>query len=518
MPVAAKRFTFLDTQTNVPVANLTSQKSSDLLNSGLNDLPNISTGATDLLSSNLSGGLSSNLLPSLPSTPSIGSEISSAVHAGMTAVSGISGKVLSAIGSEISSIKNSIGTAISTPASLNAKTAVDNAKAAVNSAGSIASSTLAQNTGQITLINPLISQTAGAFNSNAIQLTNLTVPSINNAVSSEISIVTGNSITGTSPLLNSASSLESALSSGLSSIPSVYSTLGPVRLTKDFLSSNINTAGSTSADLATAANRLGLGNSNTSNSIKQLSNNCKSQLLSNLGAKSRTSPIVSCPGGGNSRNSVATSCDLATILPVLSNASGGVYSPSIFDKFNLENAAALFSNGGYANGLCGVYKAMTSAITSPDSLSRIGSNVLGTAISSRDMMSVMDISSSINAGNVTSVIPGLAGNLFSNYNIPDEIKNSGLGAYSTKFIDSISNGLPSWNTSDTTKSLSAVNLGGSDTDSSSDINNTLLANSCFTATDPTLDPYMASIPDSSFLLTANQFSQDSVMGSLSAFA
>ena len=363
MAIAAQRFTFLDAQTNVPVANMLSQTSSDLLNSAQNDLKQLSTGLTNLLSTNALGPIQNALLSS----------------------------------------------------------------------------------------------------------------------------------TG---------------------ISSIFSSLGQVRLTKDFFSSGINLLATPSAVLSNAAKSLAGTNPNTAKALTQLSSACQNSVLGGIGARKAQNPLISCGATGMSRQAQLGGCDLNKLSAAIAAQSGGTFNPTIYDQFNLENAASLLGAAGYKSALCGVFSALTSSMTSIDSVSRIASNLLGITATSGDIKSVIDIGTSLTKGNVPSIIPGISSLIFSNYQKPSDSSDRDLSGLYTGLSSAMTNIDSNWSTDALTGSVCTKNLGGSNASNYQSINSLLLAGSGSDAVSPTLDGSVSSASLPATLYAANQFTQTDVASSL----
>lgn len=363
MAIAAQRFTFLDQQTNVPVANVLTQTSSDLLNTAQNDLKQLSTGLTNLLNTNALGPIKNTLL---------------------------------------------------------------------NSTG----------------------------------------------------------------------------------ISSLFSSLGQVRLTKDFFSSGINLLATPATVLSNAAKSLAGTNPNTAKALTQLSSACQNSVLGGIGARKTQNPLISCGATGMSRQAQLGGCDISKLSAAIAAQSGGAYNPTIYDQFNLENAASLLGAAGYKSALCGVFSALTSSVTSIDSVSRIASNLLGITATSGDIKSVIDIGSSLTKGNVPSIVPGISSIIFSNYQKPKDSSDRDLGGLYTQLSSAMPRIDSNWSNDSLTNSISASNLGGRAASNFQSINSLLLAGSGSDAVSPSLD---GSVPAASLpatLLASNQFTQTDVASSL----
>ncbi len=309
-------------------------------------------------------------------------------------------------------------------------------------------------------------------------------------------------------------SVSSVLSSTVSKVTSFASSLGDVRLTKDFMSSGINLNATPDAVLNKVAQSIGSGNPLLQTSIKQLDASCRDAMLGTIGAQKDGNTAISCSGTGISRYGNIGSCDINQFASLLANATGGAYNPSIYNQLNVENNLSMLANAGYKHGLCSVFRALTANMNNVDSVSRIASNVLGTAVNRGDMMTVLDVGTSIGANGVSGILPGIAGGIFNNYNQPAEVNNAGLSSFYGKFTNAVGNIDPNWSTSDT-GSLSASNLGGSAASSSYDLNSMMLADTSNSVVDPTVDISTAAVPDSTFLYASNQFANTDVNTALS---
>ena len=436
MTVSAQRFTFKDNQTNVPVANLTTQTSSNLLNTPSNDL--------QTLCQNISNLLHSNHLSSIENSLSGNSLVSST----LSAVKSFASTVASDVSSTVAAAKGALQTAVSD-------------------------------------------------------------------IGSGINAVVGG-IEGNCPSATSAESSISSAAKGLagnSTVNGIASNLGQLRITKDFFSSGINLTATPSAVLNSAANSLLGSNPQAASALKQLSSTCQNTILAGFVPSGQSTNLVSCANGGTRQASVG-SCNINQYANLLAAQNGGIYNPTISNQYNMVNTASLLGIAGYKQGLCGVFTALTSNVDNVDALSKIASNMLGSAATGKDMLSVMDIGSSLKGGNVPSVVPGISSVILSNYQQPSEITNSKLGNFSNNFLSSLSNIDSNWSTDSNTGLPSVVNLGGINSSNSKGINTLLRANSNSQAVSPSTDGSVTPGSASSYLLTGNNFDTSNTTSSL----
>jgi hypothetical protein len=306
------------------------------------------------------------------------------------------------------------------------------------------------------------------------------------------------------------------LLSNSGSLSNLFGSLGQVRVTKDFFSSGISLTANPGNVLANAAKSLSGTNTGLATSLLQLSSACQSSALGGIGARKSQNPLINCASSNTPRQGSLAGCDLNKLSSVIANASGGVYNPSIYNGFNIENATSLIGIAGYKAALCGVFSALTSNMTNIDSISRIASNMIGAAATSSDIRSVIDIGATLAKGNVTSIIPGVSSLIFSHYQQPKDINNSQLPGLYTGLNGAMNNIDPNWCTDPSTGLQSSVNLGGSNASNFQSINQLMTADSANTPVTPSLDGSVVSLSNSSALISANYFSQSDPLSSLSA--
>jgi hypothetical protein len=305
------------------------------------------------------------------------------------------------------------------------------------------------------------------------------------------------------------------LLSNSGSLTNVFGSLGQVRITKDFFSSGISIVSNPGNVLANAAKTLSGTNTALATSLLQLSSSCQSSALGGIGARKSQNPLINCTNGNIPRQANLLGCDLNKLSNVIANASGGVYNPSIYNGFNVENAASLLGIAGYKAALCGVFSALTANMSNIDSISRIASNMIGATATSSDIRSVIDIGSTLVKGNVTSIIPGVSSLIFSHYEQPSDINNSQLPSLYTGLSTAMNNIDPNWCTDPATSLPSCVNLGGSNASNFESVNQLITSDSANTAVTPSLDGSVVNLSNSSALMAGNYFQQSDPLTTLS---
>lgn len=314
-------------------------------------------------------------------------------------------------------------------------------------------------------------------------------------------------VEGNCPSPLSAESATSTANKGLGGnivTNGVASNLGSLRVTKDFFSSGINLTATPSSVLSSAANSIMGTNPQAASALKQLSSTCQNSILGGFVPSGQSRSLVSCANGGTRQASVG-GCNVNQYANLLAAQNGGTYNPNIFNQYDLVNSTSLLGIAGYKQGLCGIFTALTSNVSNVDAVSKIASNMLGSAATGGDMLSVMDIGANLHTGSVASVVPGIASVVMSNYKTPGETTNSGLGKLSTGFMSAMNNIDPNWTTNKDTGLPSVVNLGGINAGNSSEINTMLRANSNSSAVSPSTDGSVTPGSASSYLLAGNHF-------------
>lgn len=312
---------------------------------------------------------------------------------------------------------------------------------------------------------------------------------------------------------NAGGPIQTALQNPSSILSALGLSLNQPRITKNVVSSGISLLSVPANVINNAAASLAGVSPLASNLLKTLGTTCKASLLASANFANGPNPLIKCPTTGSSRRSSNTACNLNQFAALISAQSGGNYAPEIIDNFNAENAASLLGIAGYKQGLCNVFSALTGSLTNVDSISRIASSLLGSASSSGDITSVIDIGKSLLTGNVTGIIPGISSMIFSNFSIPSGTSNSALPSLYSGLSSAMGNIDGNWATS-ADGLLSSTNLGGSTASNSSAISSVMLSDSAVNGIIPSTTGSVSGDSTSSYLLAANQFPQNSVSSDL----
>ncbi len=309
------------------------------------------------------------------------------------------------------------------------------------------------------------------------------------------------------PIENIGSTVQSTLSNALNS-------LGVSRITKDSISSALDLSSATQAAISNAVSALAGGNGSLLTSLKQFGSGCTNAMLSGINTNNLALPTTSC-GNNLSNDSGNSACNLTNLASAISGATGSPFSLNLLNPASLENVLSALGNMGFKSGLCSLFSNLVNGLTSTSSITNIASNLLGNAVSNSNMLAVVDVGLGLGSatGNVTSNIPGISSMIFSNYSQPNNVTSAGLSSFYNTFTTATSNIDSNWDTSDA-GGLSSINLGGSTTSSASDINNLFMSDSSTTAVSPSTDGSVVSMPDSSYLYTANQYPQSDPLADL----
>lgn len=314
---------------------------------------------------------------------------------------------------------------------------------------------------------------------------------------------------------NAITPIQNALSQ-TGSLSSVFSSLGQIRITKDFFSSGINLTSTPATVLSNAAKALAGTNTSLSNALSQLSSSCSNSILGGIGARKVQNPLINCSSTGMSRSASLAGRDLNKLSSVISQASGGTFSPSIYNGLAVENATSLLGIAGYKAALCNVFASLTANMSNIDSISRIASNMIGATASSSDIKSVIDIGLSLTKGSVTNIIPGAASLIFSHYQQPADTTNNQLPGLYNNLNAAMNNIDPNWAT-DTDSGLTCCkNLGGSNASNFKSINDLLTASASSTPLSLNTSGSVDSTNTNALLLAGNQFAQSGVNAAASS--
>lgn len=225
------------------------------------------------------------------------------------------------------------------------------------------------------------------------------------------------------------------------------------------------------------------GKAGITSDVKKLLQSCKnsgSSLGTSLPGKPY-SPAISCNNGefkvaeGGSSNG----CNAGTYGDLFGKITGGEYQTTYRDLNKALKSLVGLSNLGYSAGMCGVFGVLSKNLPE-GAATKAGATIAATMAAKGNTHGVLDIAKHALTSNYKAIVPGIAGSFLENFDLPFGTKKSELPTLADQSLGAIEAFDDSWNVSLVDGGLS-TSFASKVTDVFKDVASSKLTNKIFTS-------------------------------------
>lgn len=243
--------------------------------------------------------------------------------------------------------------------------------------------------------------------------------------------------------------LKDALKSPTDAISSVLDTV--TRFAQGGFGNLVDLKSMLPAGLEQFGSLLGDGRPEYSKILNSVMKNCQTRGLGYGVPGRRYRPTMDCGAGrmGGGRSGSGVSCNSSTFSNLLNKMSGGKYDNKYKDKNSMLQRLMSLSGQGYNMNMCGVFGTIADGMDI-DVLSRGAGGLMSIFGKAGNTNAVLDLFGQTTALGLfpKATSPGLMTDFLSNFTLPLNVGESGLGNLGTRVFESLDGFDPSWNHND----------------------------------------------------------------------
>lgn len=237
------------------------------------------------------------------------------------------------------------------------------------------------------------------------------------------------------------------------------SSLLPSRDSKDILSNLSDLTSLIPNDLTQMLTGLLPDSALALTSMNKMSSSCKKRALNKRGSGRPYSPSVSC--NGTDRRATGD-CDASSFSTAMNQATNGQYQSQYSNKNNDLNRIISLSSMGYDMNMCGVFGSLSTGIADNNLLSRASGSLLGKLTTDKNILGMLDLSSS--SGGLHTILENPSGivSMLSSFQYTNDFKENERSTLSDRYTGAMEIFDPNWNRSQYDLSLSTSGVKSKD--------------------------------------------------------